>query len=426
MKKIFIIPTIILLNIFFNINVLADTTWQESYEYTKDDVNKEITLNKYKSDEKEITVPSIATINNNDYKVSFSKLTWQEKKNIIEKITINENVIFPIDSTGMFKDFINIKELNLKGANTTKVTQMTEMFYNCKKLKQLDLSSFDTSNVINMNSMFAGLENIEKLDLSNFNTKEVIDMSSMFAGNSNLKQLNLSSFTTKNTKNMNNMFGSITESGRTIHFGNKYLILDISSFEINNLEPNLVTSPFNTTIDYNKKLFNENTKVERIVTPQKIDQNQKILLPYNINTNNNILIPEVVNWYKLSNGEVDVLTPYNELNSVEPKTVIVKNYLEINIEENGNLKQKYIPMINDISELGNDYVWYSDQEYKKILTNQDLKPNKILYAKSNNNIIDQVIKVPDTNKTTLFTTIFGILIISLGSYLLIKQYKKPF
>ncbi len=73
----------------------------------------------------------------------------------------------------MFRDCVNLTELDLNGFDTSNVIQMTNMFYNCSSLTELDLSSFNTSNVIDMKYMFYNCSSLTELDLSSFDTSNV-------------------------------------------------------------------------------------------------------------------------------------------------------------------------------------------------------------------------------------------------------------
>ena len=196
-------------------------------------------------------------------------------ENILNNVTLKFNQ--SINScANMFKDLINIKEIDLSKFDFSKVINMSSMFYNCsnlgniifgnisissvvnikslpqnrKKLESLDLSGFDTSLVIDMSSMFyhcykigsiifsklfntsnvgsmkymfSNCRNLYSLDLSSFDTSKVNEMSYMFSNCSNLRFLNLSNFSSKNLKDIKEMFEGCTS----------LLYLDLSSFAIN-------------------------------------------------------------------------------------------------------------------------------------------------------------------------------------------------
>ena len=107
--------------------------------------------------------------------------------------------------SGMFWCLDSLESINLSGFDTSNVTDMSFMFH-AKKLKALDVSNFNTSKVTNMLSMFAVLQTVKKLDLSNFDTSNVTNMSWMFQGASGLESINLANFDTSKVTDMSSMF----------------------------------------------------------------------------------------------------------------------------------------------------------------------------------------------------------------------------
>ena len=86
------------------------------------------------------------------------------------------------------------------------------MFDTDSNLKFLNLKNFDTSKVTNMAGMFNMCYNLTSLDLSNFDTSKVWSMNFMFNQCYGLKELNLVSFTTENCVNFLDMFGELNET----------------------------------------------------------------------------------------------------------------------------------------------------------------------------------------------------------------------
>jgi len=116
------------------------------------------------------------------------------------------------DMSGMFNECSKLKNLNLNSINTSNVTDMSGMFKGCSGLTSLDLRNFDTSNVIDMGGfyygMFMGCSKLASIDLSRFNTSKVQDMSYMFSDCSKLTNLNLSRLDTSNVTDMAGMFAN--------------------------------------------------------------------------------------------------------------------------------------------------------------------------------------------------------------------------
>jgi surface protein len=157
----------------------------------------------------------------------------------------------------MFQRCMNVRQINMKGWDTSKVRSMTGMFSNCYgldtldvsgfrtdnvedmswmfaecNLTSLDLSHFNTSKVRDMSAMFNWCSQFTSLDVSGFNTSRVVDMHSMFNNCSGLTSLNVTNFDTSNAHNMSWMFANCT--GLTS--------LDVSSFRVDSVE--YITSMF--------------------------------------------------------------------------------------------------------------------------------------------------------------------------------------
>lgn len=117
-----------------------------------------------------------------------------------------KSITFNTDSSFMFEDCKNIKEIQFNNINTSQVVNMSSMFNRCSNLTSLDLSNFDTSKVEDMKYMFAYCSNLTNLEISHFDTSNVTDMDDMFSGCESLKELDLSGFDTSNVDTMVCMF----------------------------------------------------------------------------------------------------------------------------------------------------------------------------------------------------------------------------
>ena len=140
----------------------------------------------------------------------------------------------PFTMNSIFKNCINISEIDLSHFDASQIDDMKYMFYGCSSLTSLDLSDFETGQVIEMNFMFYGCSALTSLDLSDFDTGQVCDMNSMFSGCSSLRTLDLSNFDTSNVLNMNSMFSGCSS----------LTSLDISSFSNKFLEFSILLSIF--------------------------------------------------------------------------------------------------------------------------------------------------------------------------------------
>ena len=153
---------------------------------------------------------------------------------------------------GLFRSTYELISVNLEGWKTSSVTDMSEMFSNAQKLTSINLASFDTSNVTTMRGMFSGMSEMSTLDLSTLKTSKVTDMAQMFSGSNKLSSIVLTSFDTSNVTTMEGMFEGL-EAMRTLdlkHFntskvtnmagmfaGMKTLTsIDIRTFDTSNVE----------------------------------------------------------------------------------------------------------------------------------------------------------------------------------------------
>ena len=123
-----------------------------------------------------------------------------------------------------FEGCRNLKEIAIKGFDTSKVSSINKLFYNTG-LKLLNLSDINTTNVIDMSYTFVMNPNIEKLDLYGIDTKNVKNMEGMFQFCSSISDLNVSNFNIENVLYMNNMF----------YYCTSLTSLDLKNFKTNNV-----------------------------------------------------------------------------------------------------------------------------------------------------------------------------------------------
>lgn len=112
----------------------------------------------------------------------------------------------PSDSSFLFSEFINVKNITFNNIDTSNVINMRAMFHRCDSLIELDLNSFDTSNVENMWDIFSGCKSLVNLNISSFKTTNVKYMTGMFYNCKLLTSLDLSHFNTSNVESMAWMF----------------------------------------------------------------------------------------------------------------------------------------------------------------------------------------------------------------------------
>ena len=147
-------------------------------------------------------------------------------------IASSETIYFPSDSSFMFRNYTNMKSIDLSNVNTSNVINMGYMFQQCSSLANLNLNNFDTSNVVNMTAMFMICLKLETINLNNFDTSNVINMSFMFMYCRALNNLNLKKFNTSNVVSMMQMFFECFNLSS----------LDVSNFNTSNV--NIMTQMF--------------------------------------------------------------------------------------------------------------------------------------------------------------------------------------
>ena len=135
-----------------------------------------------------------------------------------EIIYANKNMAY------MFKNLVNLTEIEFDNYSTTETINMFQMFSNCKKIKKLDLSKFDTSSVVNMQNLFENCVLLETVNLESFDTSNVTKMSFMFFHCSKLNQIDVSKFKTNKVTTMACMF-----------YGCGLQEIDLSNFETENV-----------------------------------------------------------------------------------------------------------------------------------------------------------------------------------------------
>lgn len=98
-----------------------------------------------------------------------------------------------------FRDWKELRTVDLSMFSTNQVVVFQRMFEGCINLENVDLSSFDTSNAVGFSSMFQGCRKLKKLDLSNFSSRRANNPAEqpfmgMFAHCYNLTSLDLGNF----------------------------------------------------------------------------------------------------------------------------------------------------------------------------------------------------------------------------------------
>ena len=117
-------------------------------------------------------------------------------------------VVLPSSCRSLFSQLGRAADMDLSGADASRVTDMRNMFYGCSLLTSLDLSAWDTSSVTDMGLMFDGCNALTALDVSGWDTSRVTNMRRLFTGCCSITSLDVSGWDTSNVTHMGDMFSA--------------------------------------------------------------------------------------------------------------------------------------------------------------------------------------------------------------------------
>ena len=185
------------------------------------------------------------------YDTSEKKICWYSGSDIVK--------FQPGSMANFFKDFATLKDIDLKGFDTSDVTSMAHIFDGCLKLQSVDLTGCDTSSVKDMSYMFskAGYNNIgnktnnkwqhvthtnplvitglntinSETEKPYFNTENVENMSHMFYTCS-MDSVNVATFDVSKVRDFSYMFSGECDSGWTHFCYNKFTSLAVSGWKV--------------------------------------------------------------------------------------------------------------------------------------------------------------------------------------------------
>ena len=97
--------------------------------------------------------------------------------------------------SGMFRDCLRLKTINLQNFVTVGVTDMSYLFYRCQSLQSINFGlNWVTRSVQDMQYMFSECNNLAAIDLSRFSNLACRNMTAMFNNCSSLTELDMSTF----------------------------------------------------------------------------------------------------------------------------------------------------------------------------------------------------------------------------------------
>ncbi|EPI2201207.1 BspA family leucine-rich repeat surface protein [Enterococcus hirae] len=117
-----------------------------------------------------------------------------------KKIKVTSNRIF------FSSNFPKLVNIDLKGLDTSSVTDISSLFSGCNSLTSVDVSNWDTSSVVNMYGAFYACNNLTSVDVSRWNTSSVTNMNRLFFGCNSLTSVDVSRWNTSSVTDMNRLF----------------------------------------------------------------------------------------------------------------------------------------------------------------------------------------------------------------------------
>ena len=148
----------------------------------------------------------------------------------------------------MFSNLTNLHTVNLKNANTSRVTSMSPLFAGDTSLTSIDLSGLGGDYLTNVSGMFGGCTNLREINMSEFNFGTA-SLSALFANSSSIEVIDLSNVIF-NTTDLSAMFVNAT-SLRTIYVSNTWNVDNIASSDYMFTNCTSLVGGSNTSYDAN-------------------------------------------------------------------------------------------------------------------------------------------------------------------------------
>ncbi len=168
--------------------------WLSDWEFYYLENEGRVILTRYTGRDREIMIPGKAEVNAEPCDVCIERL----EENVFP--TVASSVSFGVDGNkvyagrsleSLFYFCPLLEKVDLKGLDTSAVTDMSGMFSGCRSLKYLDLTSLSTSAVTATDHMFRNCSSLITLDLGKTDFSNVQSMRGMFSGCEELKVLNM-------------------------------------------------------------------------------------------------------------------------------------------------------------------------------------------------------------------------------------------
>lgn len=212
----------------------------DKWKIQKDENNNPILVSYKDTQNKTLYVPNEADLApfgvTGKVRIPINNLNWQcdNKETVIISNKENKKVgLFSPDgkhytyglfSQESYEGKATLKKIDLRGLDTSKLTNLNHLFYGQKELESINMEGIDTSNVTLMQSTFAHTPNLKEVKgLENLDTSNVKHMDSIFL-NSGIKNLDISNWNTKSLRGTQEAFKNM-----------KFKKLDLSNWDFSHV-----------------------------------------------------------------------------------------------------------------------------------------------------------------------------------------------
>ena len=142
---------------------------------------------------------------------------WDGYRSLIREVGF-EGSVAVATTKGMFRDCSNLVNVDLRGLDTTNVTDMQSMFSGCDSLSELSIDQLNTRSVVNMGSMFSGCKSLLRMSLYSVYMGNVQTIMGMFRGCESLEYVEFSMANTPSLRYAMGLFENC-KSLVSINFG---------------------------------------------------------------------------------------------------------------------------------------------------------------------------------------------------------------
>ncbi len=195
----------------------------DKWEIQKDENNNPVLVDYKDKENQTLYIPNEADLAPFGYKgpIRIKQHDLHILVNEYEKVIVsnknNKKVVRICDSTDSSENALGtyrfydhsckVKELDLRGLDTSNFTDLSYFFYQLSDLEKLNIEGWDTSNVKSMEAMFMSDQSLKEIKgLENLNTSKVENMAEMFCDCYSLENIDLSNWDFSHVLDTKKMF----------------------------------------------------------------------------------------------------------------------------------------------------------------------------------------------------------------------------